>query len=78
MAPKVDLLKPGDESEAPFLDAGEIADLMEAIWKQAVFVEWEQGDVLVIDNKTMAHARMNVVGRRKVVAVMAKRTIVDL
>jgi len=78
VAPKVDLLKPGDVSEAPFLDAGEISDLMEAIWKQAVFVEWEQGDVLVIDNKTMAHARMNVVGRRKVVAVMAKRTIVDL
>ena len=78
VAPKVDLLKPDDEAEDPFLEKGEISDLMEAIWNEAVFVEWEEGDVLVIDNKTMAHARMNVVGRRKIVAVMAKRTTVDV
>jgi len=69
VAPKVDLLSPS--KEVPFLEPGEVSALMHAVWSQAVFVEWKQGDVLVIDNRAMAHARMNVAGQRTVVAVMA-------
>ena len=35
-------------------------------------MEWEEGDVLLFDNKAMAHARMNVDGKRTVVAGMVK------
>ena len=72
VAPKVDLLNPSKESPAHFLETSEVSALMHAVWSQAVFVEWEQGDMLVIDNRAMAHARMNVAGPRTVVAVMAK------
>ena len=72
VAPKVDLLNPANESPAPFLISNKVSALMQAVWSQAVFVEWEQGDMLVIDNRAMAHARMNVAGLRTVVAVMAK------
>jgi len=71
VAPKVDLLCPTGEGNAPFLKTEEVSALMEAVWSQAVFVEWKQGDVLLIDNKAMAHARMNVLGSRIIVAVMA-------
>ena len=47
---------------------------MDAIWKHATFVKWKAGDILIIDNKNMAHARMNVTGPRKIVAAMAHRS----
>jgi len=48
--------------------------LMEAIWKHAIFVKWKKGDILIINNKKMAHARMNVTGQRKIVVAMASKS----
>ena len=71
MAPKVELLKPDGESN--FLSNEEVSTLMEAIWKNATFIKWKKGDTVLINNKKMAHARMNVSGPRKIVAAMASK-----
>ena len=70
VAPKCELLRP-DGGKNEFLDENDKLALMEAIWKNAIFVEWQKGDVLIINNKKIAHARMNVTGERKIVAAMA-------
>ena len=71
MAPKVELLKP--DGECNFLSNEEVSTLMEAIWKNATFIKWNKGDTVLINNKKMAHARMNVSGPRKIVAAMASK-----
>eukprot|EP00111_Clytia_hemisphaerica_P005095 TCONS_00014672-protein len=72
VAPKVDLLHPNIPGK-PFLEESEIVALMEALWKHVVFIEWEKGDVVLIDNMNMAHGRMNCAGKRRIVASMAHK-----
>ena len=73
VAPKVELLKP--DGNGNFLDDKEVSALMEAIWKNAIFIKWKKGDTVFINNKKMAHARMNVSGPRKIVAAMAAKSL---
>ena len=73
VAPKFELLQP-DDGKSAFLNKNEMLALMEAIWKHAIFVKWKKGDVLIINNKKMAHARMNVTGQRKIVVAMASKS----
>ena len=72
VAPRVELLRPGG-GEEPFLGREETLALMEAIWRHATFIEWQEGDTVIIDNRNMAHARMNAAGKRRIVAAMARR-----
>ena len=72
VAPRVDLLHPSIPGK-PFLVESEILALMDALWKHAIFIEWEKGDIVLINNKNMAHARMNCKGKRRVVATMAHK-----
>ena len=73
VAPKCELQRPNGGKDE-FLDENDKLALMEAIWKNAIFVEWQKGDVLIINNKKIAHARMNVTGERKIVAAMASKS----
>ena len=41
---------------------------MDSIFRNSVFPKWEKGDVWIIDNIRSAHARMNVVGEREIIA----------
>ena len=70
VAPRVELLGPGG---GEFLSGEETRALMAALWRHAVFVAWEQGDLVILDNSNTAHARMNAAGRRRIVAAMADR-----
>ena len=72
VAPKFELLQP--DGKDVFLDKNDMLALMEAIWKHAIFVQWKKGDVLIINNKKIAHARMNVIGQRKIVVAMASKS----
>ena len=55
VAPKVDLLGP---DMGPFLEKDHIQELLDSIWKHATFVKWEVGDILILDNRNTAHARL--------------------
>ena len=41
-------------------------------WSCAVGFRWRTGDVLVIDNLAVQHARMNFTGQRKILAVLSR------
>lgn len=58
-------------------DGSPIADddvrrLLEAYWDCAVAFPWEEGDVLMLDNMLVAHARNPFVGPRKIVVAMGE------
>jgi hypothetical protein len=40
--------------------------LVSLLWKHSVLFKWEEGDVLVIDNRICGHGRMNFSGTRKI------------
>ena len=41
---------------------------MNSIFENSIFPRWEKGDIWIIDNIRTAHARMNVVGNREIIA----------
>lgn len=50
----------GEEVELEFIQQHRIAQ-----WKLAVGIQWEKGDLLVLDNLLAQHARMSYEGARK-------------
>ena len=58
----------GDGTEIPDAD---MEAVREAIWKNMVFVPWQRGDIIAIDNFAVAHGRMPYRGPRQVVVCWA-------
>jgi hypothetical protein len=48
----------------------EVRRLAHLVWDNSVFFRWQEGDVVVIDNLRVAHARMPCDGPRKVAAAV--------
>ncbi len=48
----------------------DIEDVRETLWREAVHVEWQRGDVLVLDNYLAAHGRMPYRGERHILAAL--------
>ena len=53
----------GDGSPIPDADMEKVRD---AIWKNLVAFRWQQGDVVAIDNRAVAHGRFPYAGPRKI------------
>lgn len=56
-------------------DGGEIAledmnHIRQVLWDHAVVYPWEQGDILLLDNLRVAHARMPFKGERRILVAM--------
>ena len=49
----------------------DVKALLETIWRHTVLTPWRRGDVLAIDNRSVAHGRMPFRGPRQVVACLA-------
>ena len=54
---------------APISD-GVMQEITDAYWRLAVSLPWQQGDVIMLDNMLVAHARNPFVGPRKIVVAM--------
>ena len=44
----------------------EAKELGKAEWKNAAIFQWQQGDILLIDNLQVAHSRLNTTLQRKI------------
>jgi alpha-ketoglutarate-dependent taurine dioxygenase len=55
----------------PIPDAA-VEELVELYWRQSTAFTWRQGDVLLVDNFLMAHAREPFTGPRKIVVAMGQ------
>lgn len=58
----------GDGSPIPDADMEAVRD---AIWKNQVINPWKKGDVIVIDNDSIAHGRMPFYGPRMIAVAWA-------
>jgi alpha-ketoglutarate-dependent taurine dioxygenase len=58
------------------LAAKEASALRHAVCHDSVAFRWRRGDVLVVDNFSVAHGRLNVAGPRRIVAALANMTVV--
>jgi amino acid adenylation domain-containing protein/FkbM family methyltransferase len=54
------------------IDDAVVAELRRVYWEHAVSFSWQSGDVLMLDNMSMAHARNPFVGPRKIVVAMGE------
>jgi alpha-ketoglutarate-dependent taurine dioxygenase len=52
------------------LDSGELKHIREVVRKEMLLVEWQAGDILILDNMLTAHGRMPFTGPRKVLLAM--------
>ena len=59
----------GDGSE---IEAVVLENIRAVTWSCAVGFRWRTGDVLVIDNLAVQHARMSFTGQRKILAVLSR------
>ncbi len=50
----------------------EIQHIRQAYESERIMFQWQKGDVLILDNRLMAHAREPFIGDRKVVVAMGK------
>jgi alpha-ketoglutarate-dependent taurine dioxygenase len=71
-------LRTSDEQamHCTYRDGGEIPDadmehLRDVIWRHLVITPWQRGDVLAIDNHSVAHGRLPYAGPRQVVVAWA-------
>lgn len=53
------------------IDPGDIQHVREEYWRHARMFDWQQGDVMYLDNLWFAHGRMPYRGPRRVLAVIA-------
>lgn len=44
--------------------------IQKAAWRNAIIHRWQRGDLLLLDNRQWAHARLNVASSRKIVVAM--------
>lgn len=59
----------GDGSAIP-LDA--VLHVRRVLWEHAAVFDWQQGDVLLIDNRAVGHARLPYGGPRRVLAMLVE------
>ena len=52
-------------------------ELHKAFWDSSVIFRWKKDDLLIIDNITAAHGRMNFSGSRRILACLADEYVVD-
>ncbi len=50
---------------------GDMDAVRDAIWQNMVFFKWRKGDVLIIDNDSVAHGRMPYTGPRQIAVAWA-------
>ena len=55
----------GEEFEPEF-----VQQIRDAGWRSAVGIPWEKGDVLLLDNMLVQHARLDFEGERKVLVAL--------
>jgi hypothetical protein len=66
----------GDGTPIPDEVVDEITD---TYWRESVAYRWQAGDILMVDNLIVAHARNPFKGKRKIVVAMGDmRTMADL
>ena len=58
----------GDGSE---VEPAVLQHIRAVTWSCAVGFRWQNGDVLVVDNLTVQHARMSFIGQRRILAVLS-------
>jgi alpha-ketoglutarate-dependent taurine dioxygenase len=54
------------------IDDRTVARVLEIYWQQSVAFEWQQGDVLMVDNMLVAHARNPYVGPRRTLVALGR------
>lgn len=59
-------------SDGSPIEPSVLDELREAYWQEKVTFPWQEGDVLMLDNMTIAHGREPFVGSRKIVVGMAE------
>lgn len=59
----------GDGSE---IDPEVIRHIRDTNWSNAVGFQWQNGDVIVIDNILVMHGRLSFTGKRKVLSFLTK------
>lgn len=52
------------------IDPEDITHIRRTLWDHAVMFDWQQGDMLVLDNCRMAHGRMPFRGPRRILAAL--------
>ena len=62
----------GDGSE---IEPVVLENIRAVTWSCAVGFRWRTGDVLVIDNLAVQHARMSFTGQRKILAVLSRNWV---
>ena len=55
------------------IEQGTLDVIREAYRQEKVLFQWEQGDILMVDNMLVSHGREPYVGRRRVVVAMAEQ-----
>lgn len=45
-------------------------EIYNALWQSSVIFSWQKQDLLLVDNRSVAHGRMNVVPPRKIMVIM--------
>ena len=56
----------GEEFEPEF-----VQQIRDAGWRSAVGIPWKSGDVIVLDNMQVQHARLSFEGKRKIVVALS-------
>ena len=51
--------------------------IVQAYWRNAVVLRWQQGDMLVLDNRLVAHGRMPYRGERFILSCMSQPSCVE-
>ena len=62
----------GDGSE---IEPVVLENIRAVTWSCAVGFRWRTGDVLVVDNLAVQHARMSFTGQRKILAVLSRNWV---
>jgi hypothetical protein len=69
--------KAREEAGPPVVPAMTTYRLARAYWKNAVVFTWKEGDVLVLDNRLVAHGRMPFRGARSILTCVTQATLPD-
>src|SRR6266545_3810090 len=64
-----------EKMNAPAISSKTAYRLARAYWKNAVVFTWKEGDILVLDNRLVAHGRMPFRGERSVLTCVTQATL---
>lgn len=64
-----------EDPNPPAISAKASYQLARAYWKNAALVTWKVGDVLVLDNRLVAHGRMPFRGERSILTCVTQATL---